>query len=124
MARFMLKDLRPAARASRSTILLAQQCFFGIHMKKSIYGLSLVASLILASSPSYAVGTWGGKSGMKDKLDDMVCKLAPKNPHCTGSEPETPTPHSVPEIDAASAGIALALFGGLMAIRRERRNRR
>jgi MYXO-CTERM domain-containing protein len=29
---------------------------------------------------------------------------------------------SVPEIDAANAGLALALMGGLVAIRRERRN--
>lgn len=94
-------------------------------MKKSVYGLSLLASLILISTPSYAVGTWGGKSGIKDKLDDMVCKLAPKNPHCTDAvTPKPPKPHSVPEIDAANAGLALALIGGLMAIRRERRNRR
>lgn len=32
--------------------------------------------------------------------------------------------HEVPEIDAASAGLALAMLGGIVAIRRERRNRR
>lgn len=94
-------------------------------MKKQVLGLSLIASLALASAPSHAVGTWGGKSGLKDKLDTMVCKLAPKNPHCTGKPgPDKPKPHDVPEIDAANAGLALALIGGLVAIRRERRNRR
>lgn len=88
-------------------------------MKKYVFGSSLIASLILASAPSYAVGTWGGNSGNKPKLDDKVCKLAPKNPHCTSK----PAPHAVPEIDAANAGLALALIGGLVAIRRERRNR-
>lgn len=90
-------------------------------MKKQFIGISLLASLALASASSHAVGTWGGNSGNKPKLDDKVCKLAPKNPHCTGT---TPTPHEVPEIDAANAGLALALIGGLVAIRRERRNRR
>jgi hypothetical protein len=96
-------------------------------MKKHLVGLSLVASLAFVAGPSYAVGTWGGNSGNKGKLDDMVCKLAPKNPHCTGSTPAPqpePAPHSVPEIDAANAGLALALVGGLIAIRRERRNRK
>jgi len=89
-------------------------------MMKPIAGLSLVASLVLVASPSFAVGTWGGNSGNKPKLDEHVCKKAPKNPHCTGT---TPAPSAVPEIDAANAGLALALIGGLMAIRRERRNR-
>ncbi len=94
-------------------------------MKKHLFGLSLVASLAFVAGPSYAVGTWGGNSGNKGKLDDMVCKLAPKNPHCTGNTPAPqPEPHKVPEIDAANAGLALALVGGLLAIRRERRNRR
>jgi len=92
-------------------------------MKKHILGLSLITSLVIASAPSYAVGTWGGNSGNKGKLDDKVCKLAPKNPHCTGKTPGNPAPHTVPEIDAASSGLALALIGGLVAIRRERRNR-
>lgn len=94
-------------------------------MKKHLVGLSLVASLAFVAGPSYAVGTWGGNSGNKGKLDDMVCKLAPKNPHCAGNTPAPqPEPHKVPEIDAANAGLALALVGGLLAIRRERRNRR
>ena len=91
-------------------------------MKKHIFSLSLIASLALASASSHAVGTWGGNSGNKEKLDDKVCKLSPKNPHCTGTKPGKP--HEVPEIDAANAGLALALIGGLVAIRRERRNRR
>lgn len=92
-------------------------------MKKLVYGLSIAATLAMASAPTYAVGTWGGNSGNKDFLDSHVCKKAPKNPHCSGTKP-TPQPHAVPEIDAANAGLALALIGGLMAIRRERRNRR
>jgi hypothetical protein len=92
-------------------------------MKKLVYGLSLAASLALVSGPTYAVGTWGGNSGKKDWLDSHVCEKAPKNPHCAGSTP-APQPHAVPEIDAANTGLALALIGGLMAIRRERRNRR
>jgi hypothetical protein len=96
-------------------------------MKKHLVGLSLVASLAFVAGPSYAVGTWGGNSGNKGKLDEFVCKLAPKNPHCKDSTPAPqpqPEPHAVPEIDAANAGLALALVGGLLAIRRERRNRK
>lgn len=94
-------------------------------MKKQLLGLSLIASMAMLSAPSHAIGTWGGKSGLKDKLDALVCKLAPKNPHCSGSTPKPEKPvESVPEIDAANAGLALALIGGIVAIRRERRNRR
>lgn len=80
---------------------------------------------MFVAGPSYAVGTWGGNSGNKDFLDQHVCERAPRNPHCTGSTPAPqPAPHPVPEIDAANAGLALALVGGILAMRRERRNRR
>ena len=88
-------------------------------MKKCFYSSALIVSLVLASAPSFAVGTWGGNSDNKPKLDEHVCALAPKNPHC---KPGSSTV-AAPEIDGANAGLALALIGGLLMIRRERRSK-
>lgn len=93
-------------------------------MKKQLLGMGLAATLALASSSSFATGKhFPPKYGMKDK----VCHFLPflcKKPEKPGKPGKPEKPHAVPEIDAANAGLALALIGGLVAIRRERRNRR
>lgn len=99
-------------------------------MKKQLLGMGLAATLALAASPSFATGKHHPPAF---NLKDKVCHFMPflcKKPEKPGKpvKPGKPTkpekPHAVPEIDAANAGLALALIGGLVAIRRERRNRR
>jgi len=96
-------------------------------MKKQILGLGLAATLALAASPSFATGNKHHTIDLKDKICHflpILCKK-PTKPEKPGKPDHPGTPsHPVPEIDAANAGLALALIGGLVAIRRERRNRR
>lgn len=93
-------------------------------MKKQILGLGLAATLALAASPSFATGNKHHTIDLKDKICHFLPILC-KKPTKPGKPDHPGTPsHPVPEIDAANAGLALALIGGLVAIRRERRNRR
>ena len=93
-------------------------------MKKQLLGMGLAATLALAASPSFATGKHFPPS---HSFKDKVCHFMPflcKKPEKPSKPGKPEKPHSVPEIDAANAGLALALIGGLVAIRRERRNRR
>lgn len=96
-------------------------------MKKQLLGMGLAAVLALAASPSFATGK---NFHAKHSLKDLVCHFVPflcAKPDKPGKPDQPSQPgqtHSVPEIDAANAGLALALISGLVAIRRERRNRR
>lgn len=96
-------------------------------MKKQLLGMGLAAVLALAASPSFATGK---NFHAKHNLKDLVCHFVPflcAKPDKPGKPDKPSQPgqtHSVPEIDAANAGLALALISGLVAIRRERRNRR
>lgn len=82
-------------------------------MKKALFTSSTIAFLMLAATSSYAQGR--GNDG----------KPLP-NPAC--SKPNPPLecdsiPVPVPEIDAASSSLALALLCGFVVLRRERCNR-
>lgn len=99
-------------------------------MKKQLLGMGLAAVLALAASPSFATGK---NFHAKHSLKDLVCHFVPflctkpdkpGKPDNPGKPDQPGQTHSVPEIDAANAGLALALISGLVAIRRERRNRR
>lgn len=96
-------------------------------MKKQLLGMGLATVLAMAASPSFATGKHHiPVISLKDKICHflpVLCKK-PEKPSEPGkpSQP-TPTPHEVPEINAANAGLALALISGLVAIRRERRKR-
>ncbi|MBC6903992.1 hypothetical protein DWB84_00695 [Saccharophagus sp. K07] len=103
-------------------------------MKKQILGMGLAVTFALAASPSFATGNHHNQPVIKNPICFFLpFACAPAKPDKPGksekteppkpNHPGTPT-HSVPEIDAANAGLALALVGGLVAIRRERRNRR
>jgi hypothetical protein len=96
-------------------------------MKKQILGMGLAAALALASSSSFATGKhFPPAYGLKDKICHFVPFLCAKfeKPGKPDKPSKPETPHAVPEINAANAGLALALVSGLVAIRRERRNRR
>lgn len=94
-------------------------------MKKQLLGMGLAAVLAMSASPSFATGK---HHFPVVNLKDKICHFLPvlcKKPEKPGkpdkpSKPN-PTPHEVPEINAANAGLALALISGLVAIRRERR---
>jgi hypothetical protein len=96
-------------------------------MKKQLLGVGLAATLALASSSSFATGKhFPPGHSIKDKLCHFLPFLCtkPEKPGKPDKPSQPETPHAVPEIDAANAGLALALISGLIAIRRERRNRR
>lgn len=102
-------------------------------MKKQLTGLCVAVMLALTSAPSFA--TFGHHN--PKPIIGIICKILPflcvKPPVVTPpvkppvtppvKPPVKPPVVAVPEIDAANAGLALALVGGLVAIRRERRNR-
>lgn len=92
-------------------------------MKKLVLGLTMALTLATAAAPSYATYTFGQyhKHTGFNKIHlffPFLCtdKVKPTKP----TQPSTPV-KSVPEIDAAGAGLALAFVGGVLAIRRERR---
>lgn len=91
-------------------------------MKKLVLGLTLVTALSVATAPAFATGNYQQK---KVKFLEKVCMMIPgvcakiKEKHMGQTQPTNV--QSVPEIDAANAGLALALIGGLVAIRRERK---
>lgn len=92
-------------------------------MKKSIIGFALVTALSVAAVPASAGYKHEKRMGFMEhvcaKIPGICAKFQEKHAK------KSPTaPHAVPEIDAANAGLALALLGGVVAIRRERRNRR
>ena len=90
-------------------------------MKKLVLGATLALSMAMAAAPSYAT------FGHFDKgcsFWDFKCKIKQHKNKPKPTEPTKPsTPvQEVPEIDAAGAALALALMGGIVAVRRERRN--
>ncbi len=94
-------------------------------MKKLVLGATLALSLATAAAPSYA--TFGHNKGeCSFKVFTFLCKFKPFKPvkPTKPTPPEKPTTpvQEVPEIDAAGAALALALMGGIVAVRRERRN--
>lgn len=59
----------------------------------------------------------------KNLVDIWIKKLALiAEGKSKANQPSTPA-HEAPEIDASSAGLALALMGGIVALRRERRGK-
>ncbi len=97
-------------------------------MKKLVLGLTMALTLT-AAAPSYATfGSFHKHTGFYKihLLFPFLCdhKVKPTKPE-KPTKPTRPTPttpvKSVPEIDAAGAGLALAFVGGILAIRRERR---
>ncbi len=103
-------------------------------MKKIISAAALSLSLMAMASPSYAtLNFFGGdkspkmkdviqqieqnKKDKKEKIANLIEKkkehFEKKREHC----------NTVPEMDAAGAGLALALAGGLVSIARERRRK-
>lgn len=93
-------------------------------MLHTIKGLALVTALTVASAPAMA----GNHDDKRLSMSDSVCSMIPgvcammQNSRPLTAQAEQA--QAVPEIDAASAGLAFALLGGIVAIRRERRNRR
>lgn len=78
--------------------------------------LALSVALAIASAvPAYASNSTPPGKG-------EICHERSHNNACAASH-KAKKAHEVPEIDAASAGLALALLGGIVAIRRERRAR-
>lgn len=91
-------------------------------MNKFLSSLVIVATLSVASTPALATNYHHGKKmGFVTKLCTIVPGFCAKIKDKHGKN--GPGVEAVPEIDAANAGLALALIGGLAAIRRERRHR-
>lgn len=84
-------------------------------MKKLTLALSLALTMV-STVPAYA-------SNAKPPGKGEICHERSHNNACANSHKNSHV-HEVPEINAASAGLVLALLGGLLAIRRERRTRR
>lgn len=92
-------------------------------MKKLILGATLALTMATAAAPSYATFGHGKECNYKFS---WFCKFKPNKPYKPSkpnkpNKPSTPV-QEVPEIDAAGAALALALMGGIVAVRRERRN--
>lgn len=87
------------------------------HMKKLTIALSVALALV-ATTPVYASNaSFPGKGEIcHERSHDDACR----NSHKAAKH----APHKVPEINAGSAGLALALIGGILTIRRERRTKR
>lgn len=85
-------------------------------MKKLVSALGVALALTLASAPSFATSFETARACTM--MDQASGKCKPKKKEDPGT---VVSPDAVPEIDAASAGLALALMGGIVAIRRERR---
>lgn len=103
-------------------------------MKKIITAGAFALSMMVMASPSYA--TWGHAGGYdkpdlkqifqkieqaKEKKHKKIAKIikSKKNHHSKKKE----RCNTVPEMDAAGAGLALALAGGIVSIARERRRK-
>lgn len=90
-------------------------------MRKLIIGLAVVTALSVASSPAMAYEhhkRMGIMETVCSKIPGVCAKMQEQHTK------KTPTAQPVPEIDAANAGLVLALLGGLVAIRREHRGRK
>lgn len=91
---------------------------------KLLASLCLAVALGVVSAPSFAfVG--GGMHFEKSASNEGVLKKLKSNKSKCGKFicKSKKSKRSVPEIDAANAGIALALLGGVVAIAGERRKR-
>lgn len=86
-------------------------------MKKFMMMFGMVLSLAALSWPSYAAAD---ASNPFCKFFGYMCSGGEQPPVSEPSE----EPHAVPEIDAASSGLALALLAGVLSIARERRRSR
>lgn len=86
-------------------------------MKKLMMMLGLALSLAAASWPSHASAQ---SSNPFCEFFGYMCSGGEQPP----AEQPSEQPHSVPEIDAASSGLALALLAGIVSIARERRRSR
>lgn len=84
-------------------------------MKKLTLALSVALAMTCASPAFASNSTPPGKGEICHPKSNNACAASHKNKNHV---------HEVPEIDAASAGLALALLGGILAIFRERRIRR
>lgn len=93
-------------------------------MMHTMKGLALVTALTVASVPAIA----GEHDDKRLSMSGSVCAMIPGV--CAMMQDSRPLntqaaqAQAVPEIDAASAGLAFALLGGIVAIRRERNRRR
>lgn len=92
-------------------------------MRNSVLGLALVTALSVASAPAFSgVYEHHKKMGVMERICSKIPGVCAKMQERNNKKPYNA--QAVPEIDAANAGLALALLGGIVAIRRERRNRR
>lgn len=82
---------------------------------------SLTLALSLALAMASAVPAYASNATPPGKGE--ICHERSRNNACAASHKGAKV-HEVPEINAASAGLVLALLGGLISIRRERRTRR
>lgn len=102
-------------------------------MKKLATVLSAALALSLLASPTFASNASPKGKGeiCHEKSHDDACSNAHKpkkaeKPKKADKPKKVDKPkqaHKVPEIDAANAALALALMGGIVALRRERRVR-
>lgn len=83
-------------------------------MKKMIAILAAALCFSIVASPAFA---GSDKQASKHKIEKKMSKMKAKKSKKPGKV------SSVPEIDAASAGISLALIAGIVAIGRERRRK-
>lgn len=90
-------------------------------MRKSILGLVLISALSIASSPALAYEHYK-RMGVMERVCEKIPGVCAKMQEQHTKKPSNA--QAVPEIDAANAGLVLALLGGLVAIRRERRGRK
>ena len=92
-------------------------------MRKLLLSLTILTALSITSAPVFA-GNYhhGQKMGFIAKVCAIIPGFCAKIKEKHGGQ--HPGAQPIPEIDAANAGLALALIGGLVAVRRERRNRK
>ena len=90
-------------------------------MKKIFFLISVFFGLTLLSMNAAAGGGKDNKHYKKSKHKSHQCF---KGRDCKDKFKKDKQPKAVPEIDAASAAIALALMAGVISIGRERRRKR
>lgn len=91
-------------------------------MRKFILGFAVVSAFTVASLPASAAYKHEKKMGFVAQVCAQIPGVCAKMQE-NQSMKTVASAESVPEIDAANAGLALALLGGIVAIRRERRSR-
>lgn len=92
-------------------------------MRKLLLSLTVITALSMTSATVFAGNYHSGKKmGFIDKVCTIIPGFCAKMKEKHGNHPPNAKP--IPEIDAANAGLALALIGGLVAVRRERRIRK